>query len=119
MLPSGNKPLIYFLTLQVKIKLYFILRIVFTDKIAEDVIQASFRRVRISLGLIGESVDIERNGNSFRVHVNGHVERKRDAKKENESNVESRRASGHETHVSIFDISICERARVSTCLPAR
>lgn len=66
---------------------------------------------------IREFVDIERNGNSFRVHVkHRHVERKRDAKKENESNVESRRASSHGTHVSIFDISICERARVSACL---
>lgn len=52
--------------------------------------------MKISVGLIEEFADIERNGDSFCVHVNKHVERKRDAKKENESNVESRCASGHE-----------------------
>jgi len=68
--------------------------------------------VKISLGLVGEFAATERNGNSFRVHVRQDTERKRDAKKENENNVESRCASGRGSHVSIFDISICERARV-------
>lgn len=76
--------------------------------------------MRISLELIGESVDIERNGNSFSGACKQTQLREREMlRKENESNVESRRASDHGAYVSIFDISICERARVSTCLPAR
>jgi len=84
----------------------------------KNVVQASLRQMKISLGLVEEFAATERNGNSFRVYVNKTLKEREMLRKRTKitSRVDVRPAADH---TSVFLISVFANAHAFSCLPGR